>query len=109
VHCCGYDSIPSDLGTLMVQEAAQAQHDAYCDEVKFFAGESSGGPSGGTLASAFNLLEEIEKDPGLRKIIGHAYALNPEGERKGPDRGDAMGVGYDRDLGCGPRPSSWPP
>ncbi|HEX6383065.1 MAG TPA: saccharopine dehydrogenase NADP-binding domain-containing protein, partial [Anaerolineae bacterium] len=34
VHFCGVDSIPSDLGALMVQEYAQAEHGRFCQSVK---------------------------------------------------------------------------
>ena len=98
VHCCGFDSIPSDLGTLMLQEAAKDRFGEPLQTVKFFAGESRGGASGGTVASMLNLLEEA-KDKKVRRILGDPYALNPEGERDGPDGSDPMGVRYDDDLG----------
>ena len=37
VHCCGFDSIPSDLGTFMVQEAFKKQHGEYAKHVKMAA------------------------------------------------------------------------
>ncbi|RZO54195.1 MAG: saccharopine dehydrogenase [Sandaracinaceae bacterium] len=95
VHCCGFDSIPSDLGTWMMQEEMHRRHGVYAKEVRFYAGESKGGFSGGTLASMLNLMEEIRRDPSLRKVVGHPYALNPEGEREGPDGSDPMGVEKD--------------
>lgn len=95
VHCCGFDSIPSDLGTWMMQEGMKERHGVYAKEVRFYAGESKGGFSGGTLASMMNLMKEARRDPSVRKILGHPYALNPEGERKGPDGSDPMGVAKD--------------
>lgn len=97
VHCCGYDSIPSDLGTLMVAEAMRAQG-AQVREVRGFAGESKGTFSGGTIASMLNILEELRRDPGLREVLGDPYGLNPAGQRQGPDRGDQAGLRYDPDL-----------
>jgi short subunit dehydrogenase-like uncharacterized protein len=94
VHCCGFDSIPSDLGVFALQEAAIARDGTPVEEVRFFLAGAKGGFSGGTAASLANALKEAE-DPAVRKIMGHAYALNPEGERKGPDRGDQMGVAKD--------------
>jgi short subunit dehydrogenase-like uncharacterized protein len=99
VHCCGYDSIPSDLGTLMIQRAAEARYGTPCREVKFFAGESSGGFSGGTLASMFHLFEELEEDPKLRRVLGNPYGLDPDPSFRGPDGSDQRGVRYDDDLG----------
>lgn len=98
VHCCGYDSIPSDLGSMMVAEAMVAQG-AVVKEVRAFAGESKGTFSGGTVASMINILEEVRKDPSLRKVLGHPYGLNPEGQRKGPDRSDQSGIRFDDALG----------
>jgi len=97
VHCCGYDSIPSDLGTLMVQEAMKERHGAYAPEVKLAAGEMSGGPSGGTLATMINMVDDIKANPNLRKVLGNPYALNPKGIR-GPDKGDQSGIRFDKDF-----------
>ncbi|MCB9622135.1 MAG: saccharopine dehydrogenase NADP-binding domain-containing protein [Polyangiales bacterium] len=99
VHCCGFDSIPSDLGTLMMQEAAKERFGVPLQKVTYFAGETKGGFSGGTVASMLNLFEEIARDRSVLKILGNPYALNPEGKRKGPDGSDQKGVRFDRDLG----------
>ncbi len=97
VNCCGYDSIPSDLGTLMVQEATKEKTGRYANEVKMAAGQSKGGASGGTIASMLNIFDEIRKNPKLRKVLGNPYGLNPEGVR-GPDKGDQNGIRYDDDF-----------
>jgi short subunit dehydrogenase-like uncharacterized protein len=98
VHCCGYDSIPSDLGALMMQEAFEERYGRHASEIKMAAGEMSGAFSGGTFASMVNILDELKENPGLRKILGDPYALSPEGAR-GPDKGDQTGVRFDADLG----------
>jgi len=97
VHCCGFDSVPFDLGTLMVQEAMRARYGVRCVEVRSIAGEQSGGVSGGTIASALNVLEEAMRDPKVRRILADPYALTP-GDR-GPDGADQRGVRFDRDIG----------
>lgn len=98
VHCCGFDSIPSDLGTLALQDAVIARDGEPVDEVKFILLGGSGGFSGGTIASMVNLMEEA-KDGDVRRILGHPYSLNPEGERKGPDGSDQMGPAKDEVTG----------
>lgn len=98
VHCCGFDSIPSDLGTLMLQEAMRERHGGHLDEVRFFAGESRGGASGGTIASMLNLVEESGRDPEVRRIMADPYALVPR-DARGQDGGDQLGVRFDRELG----------
>ncbi|MCA9519304.1 MAG: saccharopine dehydrogenase NADP-binding domain-containing protein, partial [Myxococcales bacterium] len=50
VHACGFDSIPSDLGTWLAQEAMKARHGRYGDRVTAYYGAQRGGVSGGTLA-----------------------------------------------------------
>lgn len=97
VHCCGYDSIPSDLGTLMVQEAFKARHGRYASQVKMAAVDMRGAFSGGTIASMLNIVDEMKSNPSLRKILGDPYALNPAGIR-GPDKGDQTGARFDKDL-----------
>jgi len=97
VHCCGYDSIPSDLGTLMVQEAFRQRHGKYASKVKMAAVDMRGAFSGGTIASMMNIVDEMKENPSLRKVLGNPYALNPKGVR-GPDKGDQAGARFDKDF-----------
>ncbi len=99
VHCCGFDSIPSDLGTWMLQETAIERHGAPLDAVTFVLGASRGGFSGGTVASLVNVLDEARSDPAVRRVVTDPYALNPEGERQGPDGPDLAGPRFDPELG----------
>ncbi|MEM6366901.1 MAG: saccharopine dehydrogenase NADP-binding domain-containing protein [Myxococcota bacterium] len=98
VHACGFDSIPSDLGVFVLQNGLQARGEAPCEHVKFILLGGKGGFSGGTLESMAMMIEAV-RDPETRKRVGHPYALNPEGERRGPDRGDQMGAAYDEVSG----------
>ncbi len=98
VHCCGFDSIPSDLGTFMLHEAMRERHGGTLDEVRLFAGESRGGASGGTIASILNILDEARRDPSVRRIVADPYSLVPK-EARGSDGPDQMGVRYDSDVG----------
>jgi len=99
VTCCGFDSIPSDLGCQLLQTEAIERHGAPCSEVTLYVDRVKGGMSGGTLASMANLLDEAGRDRSVRKVVGHPYGLNPEGERKGPDGPDAHGVARAPDGG----------
>jgi short subunit dehydrogenase-like uncharacterized protein len=98
VNCCGFDSIPSDLGVLMLQEHMREKHEARCSRVKFFLVGTRGGVSGGTIASIMNLLEQAEKDPSIRKIAFDPYALDPDRKERGPDGPDQRTVKHDDDL-----------
>jgi len=79
VNCCGFDSIPSDLGVYFLQQNAEAKYGESCQRVAMRVHRVKGGASGGTVASMLNLLEEIQKDPSLRKVIASPYALCPDG------------------------------
>jgi len=99
VHCCGFDSIPSDMGTYFLQREAKSQFGEYCQQVKMRLKAIKGGFSGGTFASMNNVMDEASKDPSVAKTIFNPYGLNPEGEQSGPDKADLQSVKYDADLG----------
>ncbi|MBX3250688.1 MAG: saccharopine dehydrogenase NADP-binding domain-containing protein [Myxococcales bacterium] len=99
VHCCGFDSIPSDLGTLMMQDEAQRRFGEPLQRVTYYAGETKGGFSGGTIASLLNVLEEAKRDRSVLKVLGDPYALRPAGDARGPDGPDQKGVRFDPELG----------
>jgi len=98
VHCCGFDSIPSDLGTWMLQQAAIERHGAPLQRITFVLGASRGGFSGGTVASLVNVVQEAGEDPAIRRVLTDPYALNPKGERHGPDGPDLAKPRFDREL-----------
>jgi short subunit dehydrogenase-like uncharacterized protein len=97
VHCCGFDSIPSDLGVLMIHDHLARQGKRLA-EAHFRLVRMKGGASGGTIASMMNLMEEA-RDPAVRRVLGDPYALYPEGAPRGPDRGDQTGPRRDEDTG----------
>ena len=99
VPCCGFDSIPSDLGVLFLNEAVRKLTGKPCTAIRMRVKSMKGGASGGTIASMMNIVEEATRDPAVRKMLGNPYALNPEGERKGPRQPGAVPVTYDKDAG----------
>ncbi len=98
VHCCGFDSIPSDLGVLMMH-AAMRERGLNLGSVDALAGESSGTFSGGTVASLLGVLDRAKSDRDTRRMLGNPYGLNPADAQTGPDQPDAKGIGYERRLG----------
>ena len=102
VHCCGFDSIPSDLGCLMLQEHALSAHGSPCDEIELDVARMSGGFSGGTMASMMNVFEEARRDRAVRSVLRDPYSLHPEGERSGPPAPDQLGLGHDDRGWTGP-------
>ncbi|MEL6255465.1 MAG: saccharopine dehydrogenase NADP-binding domain-containing protein [Bacteroidota bacterium] len=97
-NCCGFDSVPSDMGVYFLQQEAKKKFGAYCSHIKMGLKAASGGMSGGTYASLSNVMEEVQKDPSLGKVLGNPYGLNPQGEMNGPDRKDLRAVKYDDDF-----------
>ena len=75
IPCCGFDSVPSDLGAWLVTQAMQQQFGEPCISVKACF-SLRGGVNGGTLASAFNML-----DSGQSKALADPFLLNPVGQR----------------------------
>ena len=99
VHCCGFDSIPSDLGTYFLQKEAKKTFGEYCVKVKMLLKSASGGFSGGTYASMQNVMLEASKDSEVAKNLFNPYGLNPKGECFGADKGDLQSVKFEADIG----------
>lgn len=98
VHCCGFDSIPMDIGVFFLQEEAKARHGAYCESIALYVKATKGAMSGGTMASMSNIIREAQQDRSIARILADPYALNPPGERQGPDVADQQNVRYDEDV-----------
>lgn len=79
VHCCGFDSIPSDLGVHFVQQQSMLKFGKSCPRVKMRVKAMRGGASGGTIASMLNVVREAAADPELRKELANPYSLCPDG------------------------------
>ena len=77
IHCCGFDSVPSDLGVYYLQQQAQERLGQPCTQVKMRVKNARGGISGGTAASGINLLKEATSDAATREALTHPYILCP--------------------------------
>jgi len=100
VHCCGFDSIPSDLGVHLLGEHFKKQGQQL-KIASFFVGPMKGGISGGTIASMLAMLEEAGRDPRQRRLMGDPYALIPDRDKdRGPDRGDQMAPKFEPLIGA---------
>ncbi len=78
VNCCGFDSIPSDMGVYFLQQQAQTKFNSHCNTVKMRVKAAKGGASGGTVASMVNITKEAVADPALRKELANPYSICPE-------------------------------
>lgn len=75
VHCCGFDSIPSDLGVYFLQQESRRRYGRPASHVKMRVRAMRGGFSGGTAASLLNVAKEVRANPALRKELANPYSL----------------------------------
>lgn len=78
VHSCGFDSIPSDMGTWFLQQHSIREHGEACVDVQMRVQASKGGVSGGTIASLLNLWKEEANDAELQAIMANSYSSCPD-------------------------------
>lgn len=101
VHCCGFDSVPSDLGVHFLQQQARERFGRPCSRVKMRVKAMRGGFSGGTVASAMNAVKEAVANPALRKELANPYSLCPKGHGAKTRQPRVRAAQYDADF------SSW--
>ena len=99
VHCCGFDSVPSDIGVLFLQQHARRQWGAPATHVKMRVKTLKGGASGGTVASVINVVREAAADPALRRELLDPYALCPADHRFTVRQHAVRSAEFDRDSG----------
>ena len=93
VHACGFDSIPSDLSVYALYRAAREDGAGELVDTDFVVRSMAGGLSGGTVASAVEIMSAVSRDRDLRRQFADPYTLST-------DRG------AEPDLGAQPD-SSW--
>ncbi len=98
VHCCGFDSIPSDLGVHFLQQASLERYGKPCTTVKMRVRSAKGGFSGGTVASLMNVLKEAAADPKLRKELANPYSLCPKTHAPGVRQSQVSLPEFDADF-----------
>jgi short subunit dehydrogenase-like uncharacterized protein len=98
VHCCGFDSIPSDLGVWFLQKHARERFGQPLERVRLRVRAAKGGLSGGTFASMLNIVEQARRDETTAKILKNPYALCPPEARKGPRQPYVNGPKHDPAL-----------
>ena len=94
VHCCGFDSVPSDLGVLLLHQAARADDAGDLQDTTLVVTALRGGVSGGTLASLAGQQEEVRASAVRRQMVQDPYALSP-------DRAAEPDLGREHDLDRG--------
>jgi short subunit dehydrogenase-like uncharacterized protein len=100
VHCCGFDSIPSDMGVHFLQRQALKRFGAPCTRVKMRVKVMRGEFSGGTVASLMNVVKEAAASPALRKELANPYSLCPAGSTSNVRQPDVRSAEFDVDFGA---------
>jgi short subunit dehydrogenase-like uncharacterized protein len=94
VHSCGFDSVPSDMTVFALHRAVQDDGAGELGDTHFVVRKLSGGLSGGTIATAMDLMEATSGDAELRRQLADPYTLST-------DRGAEPEFGPQPDLPWG--------
>lgn len=101
VHTCGFDSVPSDLGVLLLHRHAAEHRLGELGDTTLVVKATRGGFSGGTIDSLRGQLDEARASKEARRLMTDPYALSPD-RAKEPKLGnerDPVGVSRDDALG----------
>jgi short subunit dehydrogenase-like uncharacterized protein len=101
VHASGFDSIPSDIGVLLLHEAAKADGAGELEDTTLMVTAMKGKPSGGTIDSMKGQMAEAQADRERGRIMADPYALSPDRAAE-PDlgrEGDLRSVERDGQTG----------
>jgi short subunit dehydrogenase-like uncharacterized protein len=96
VHSCGFDSIPSDLGVLLLHEKLGRLRRVTCVVEKL-----KGAYSGGTFASLVGSAEEALADRARAKMMADPYALSPDRAKDPDGRGERDLRRFEKDALAG--------
>ena len=99
VHCCGFDSIPSDLGVYFLQQQSLREGKGACQQVRMRVKGARGGFSGGTVASLMNVVKEALKDSQLRRDLQNPFLICPPRSDAGPKQPEVTVPEHDEVAG----------
>ena len=102
VHSCGFDSVPSDIGVLLLAEQARADGEGTLESTTLVVRSMRGGISGGTIDSGRAMAQAIAADRSLAKVMVDPYALSPDRAAE-PDAGpspDMVRIRRDASVGA---------
>lgn len=98
VHCCGFDSIPSDLGVYFLEREAEARFGKPCNRVKMRVKAMRGSFSGGTAASMMNIARMAASDAAVRRLLANPYAICPADRTPDIKQAGVRFAEYDADF-----------
>jgi len=94
---CGFDSIPFDLGVVMLQHAAERSFGRSATRVKGRVAKMQGSASGGTVASMHATMAAAAKSLDVVRLLKDPFALTPG--FAGVPQPSGLIPEYDRDAG----------
>lgn len=99
VHCCGFDSVPSDLGVWFLQQQAAEKFSQPAARVKMRVRAAKGGLSGGTVASLMNVVREAASNKALRQELANPFSICPPEHRSVERQPNVKSAEFDPDFG----------
>lgn len=101
VHCCGFDSVPSDLGVYGLHRHAAASGAGELRDTRMVVA-MGGAASGGTIDSLRQQLVQTKAQPTLKAIVEDPYSLSPRraAEPNFGKQSDLHGIRRDPDSGA---------
>jgi len=84
VFSCGFDSVPFDLGVLMLQNEMKSRFGTVANRVRGRVRKMKGKFSGGTVASLKATIAASQRDPRVLELLRNPFSLTPgfEGPRQ---------------------------
>ncbi len=99
VHACGFDCIPFDYGVMYTQKLAQEAFGAPAQEVLGRIKRMKVAPSGGSVATAFELVGGAAKDEKIRSLMKDPFVLAPDSDAQRAEQPDADTPRFDPEIG----------
>lgn len=94
IPCCGFDSVPSDIGVHLAVRRLQRRRSAECAEVRSYF-QMFGGFNGGTLASGLGQAEADREGRARDPFLLDPHPHPPEEQARNRD---PLGIRYDADA-----------
>lgn len=98
VNACGFDSIPSEYGVQVLQEAAYDRYGMCCKHITNCFNEGHIAVGGGSFQSGKGVMEAVANDPEMATLVSDPYSLNPADKMDGPPCPDVDQVQFDEDF-----------
>lgn len=98
VHACGFDSVPSDLGMLLLGQTASENKDSLKSATMIV--KMKGGLSGGTIDSMREQFAAAKGSQEKKRLLADPYTLSPD-RAKEPDLGKQPDFGVVRESDIG--------